>query len=241
MLVPQTWLRLLLGAGMGISGILGMNSLSQFFLMYEETKFWAILEMAVIWCVLSMLPSRPKLSPQFRAGLEAVSLGMSVAIICSPFWVNDAFFFFEPDGWLRRWTHDLPLIMRDQAIASVAVTLTSAVMMSWKWAPLRAPWFGALAIVIATFAWFIPPLCVLALLGAVALITGRISTAILCGCMLAWWIGSFYFSLQWPLVHKAILLAASGCALGLATAFLFPGEPVKPTVPIALPQSKRTS
>ncbi|WP_332876529.1 GDYXXLXY domain-containing protein [Massilia sp. S19_KUP03_FR1] len=240
-IVPQPWLRMLLGAGMGITGIVGivsMQSLYPFSSMHREWKMWAILEMSVFWCLLSSLTSRQGLSTQIRAGMEAVSLGMSAAIICSPFWVNDAFFFFEVDGWLNRWGHDLPAFMPMQAGASVGVTLSAAALLAWKWAPMRALWFVTLALILGTFAWYIPSLCVLALIGSVALITGRTSTAILCGCMLVWWMGNFYFSLQWPLVNKAMLLAASGCILALTVAFLRPFSPIKPAVPVALPHTR---
>jgi len=93
---------------------------------------------------------------------------MSVAIICAPFWVNDSFFFLELNGWVDRWAFDQPAIMFAQAGISVAVTLASGMVMAWKWPPMRSLWFAVVALVLATCAWFIPSLCVLALIGSIA-------------------------------------------------------------------------
>lgn len=182
---------------MGITGIVGMYSVDPFASMYGGTKLWAVLEVSALWCILSTLPSRAELSTEVRAGMEAVSLGMSAAIICSPFWINDPFVLFN----LSRWSAGLATTGYGQDVASVVVTSASAALIAWKWAPLRAAWFLTVALVMATLTWFIPSLCILALIGSVALITGRRSTAILSCAMLVWWIGSFYFSLQSPLIY----------------------------------------
>lgn len=236
-LVPQTWLRVLFGTAMGITGIIGMYSLEPYASFYGGTKLWVVLEVSALWCLLSTLPSRAELSTEIRAGMEAVTLGMSAAIICSPFWMEDPFFLFD----MRGWSADQSGTGYGQDVASVVVTLASAALIAWKWAPLRAAWFLTVTIVMATFAWFIPSLCVLALIGSVALITGRKSTAILCCAMLIWWIGSFYFSLQSLLIFKAMLLAASGGVLGLTVAFLCPVAPVKQAVPVLAPLPAETA
>jgi uncharacterized membrane-anchored protein len=239
-IVPQSWLRALLGAAMGVTGIFGIYGLLSNATHYEGMKLVAVLCMSLFWCLLSIMSSRADVSTQQRAGLEAASLGMSVAIICTPFWVNDKFFFFEASGWLGRWTQDLPALTLLQGAVSVAVTLTSAAFMAWKWTPMRSAWFAMLTLVLSVFAWLIPSVCVLALIGTVALISGRKSTAILCAAMLVWWMGCFYFSLQSTLIDKAVLLAASGCVVALTAAFMFPGNPVKQADPVALPKQRKT-
>lgn len=231
MLVPQTWLQVLLGAGMGISAMAGIYSSHPAEWMDGDMKLWAVLAVSILWCLLSGLPARHDMELKLRSGAEAIGLGMSAVIVCSPFWINDAFFFFKVNGWLDRWGHDLPAVVSTQAAVSVAVTLISAAFMAWKWIPCRSFWFAVFSLVLAVFAWCIPSLCVLALIGAVALVSGRKSTAILCAGMLVWWIGKFYFSLAWPLLHKAMLLGGAGGVTALTAAFLFPGSALEAARP----------
>jgi uncharacterized membrane-anchored protein len=47
--------------------------------------------------------------------------------------------------------------------------------------------------------------------------TQRWRLAAACGVAACWVIGGFYYQLQWPLAHKALLLAAMGAGIGLAT------------------------
>lgn len=234
--LPQTWLRVLLGAAIGVMGNTALRGFNPLELADESSKLYAVLTLSIFWCLLAVLPSRSSLSTQSRMGIEAVSLGMSATIVCSPFWVNDSFFFLRLDDWLERWADNLPAMIFAQAAVSVTVTLASGIFLAWKWAPLRSFWFVVVTLVIATFAWLVPSLCVLVLIGSVALVSGRKSIAVLCAVMLVWWMGCCYFSLQWLLIDKACLLAVSGAILALTTVFLFPGEPIDFAAPMTLPQ-----
>jgi uncharacterized membrane-anchored protein len=238
-LVPQTWLCVLLGVGMGSTAILSLYGIASFETVTNEVKLWSVLWVSAAWCLLSAMSSRQFVSTQLRACMEAVSLGVSVAIICAPFWTNDVSFFVLLDSFSGRGGVDFPGAVLAQGVA-VAVTLGSAVYMVSQWAPLRAPWFVVVAFVLAAFTWCMPSLCVLALVGAVSVISGRRSTAVLCAAMLIWWIGRFYFSLQFPLVEKAVLLATSGAVLALTAALLMQTHPVEHAAPAALARPRRS-
>jgi uncharacterized membrane-anchored protein len=240
-LLQQTWLCVLLGAGMAVTGIFGLHSILQPLHWYATAKLWPAMAMSAVWCGVSILPSKPSLPAQYRACLEAVSLGMGAAIVCSPFWVHDTFFFFDTGGWLNRWGPDLPYAWRAQSFLAVGVTFAAAVHVATRWPQCRSLWFATVATVLAISAWHIPSLCLLALIGAVSLVSGRRSIAVLCTAMMVWWMASFYFSLQWALVYKAILFAASGLLLASTTAFLVPANPLKKNMPFSLPGLVRTA
>jgi len=56
-IVPQTWLRVLLGAVIGSTGILGLHGVESFWLIDGGAKLGAVLAMSVCWCVFSALSS----------------------------------------------------------------------------------------------------------------------------------------------------------------------------------------
>jgi uncharacterized membrane-anchored protein len=232
--LPQTWLRVLLGAAIGVTGFFGLHGVLYSMMFLPAGKLLPVTGMAFAWCILAALSSKQSLPVRFRSSIEAVGLGMSTAIVCSPFWVNDSFFFVEVNGWLNRWSHDLPVVSLAEACTAVVITCASATYAAAKWTQLRSAWFVIVVAVVAIFSWCIPSLCVLALIGGVALISGRRSTAVLCTGMLVWWMGTLYFSLQWTLIDKALVLAAAGVVLALTTAFVSSGIPVKQAMPIML-------
>lgn len=191
--------------------------------------------MTSLWCVLCALPAlRPSLSIELRAKIEAITLGMSTTLACSPFWVNSTFFATAPEEWLNRFGYALPDYVMLLSNVSAVFTLAAAACMARKWTQLRTLWFAVIAIRVASFTWCIPSLCALTIIGAVAIVSGRKSTAILCAAMMIWWVGSFYFSLQWLLVHKATFFAVSGILSGLTAAFLIPADPTRQRIRVAL-------
>lgn len=75
---------------------------------------------------------------------------------------------------------------------------------------------GLIYAVLLLACWVVPDVGVLALIGSVALGTGRrrLLWLVLLGLLAQ--LSGFYYALQWPLAHKALLLAALGGALGVA-------------------------
>lgn len=231
--VPQAWLRSLLGAGLGIVGIVGQHEVFEHLSLVDQPKFWSAISVGAACCLISSMPSNQWMPLRFRAFFEALTPGMSAAVICSPFWINDSFFFTDVSGWLDRWSHDLPPSFLVSACTAVTITLSSAIYAARRWPVLRELWFLEVATVLGIFTWFVPASCVLALLGVQAMISGRRITALLCASMLVWWMGKLYFSLQLPLIDKAILLAGTGVLLALTTAFMAParlGKSQRPAV-----------
>ena len=217
---------------MGALGIFTVHHILPFSVTSGSQELWAMLGVSGFWCVLSAVPSWFRKMPVERqACIEALVVGMGAAVVCSPFWLAEPFMFAEIN-WPSASGKMLPNTHRILASVAVAVTLTSACYVAAKWAPLRAAWFAVLSATLMLFTWYIPSLSVLAVVAAVCLANGRRSLALLCAVMLVWWIGAFYYSLQSPLIDKAILLAASGIVLALTTVFLIPAVPrAKDVVP----------
>lgn len=75
---------------------------------------------------------------------------------------------------------------------------------------------GLVVAVLALACLVVPQVGVVALVGTVALGTGRWKLLALAGLTLLAQLSGFYYALQWPLVHKAALLAGTGAVLALA-------------------------
>lgn len=239
LVVPQAWLRTLLGAAMGVLGLYAIHRTVSPFLTDDDHKLWAMLGMSACWCLLCTLASwRPNMSVQRQAWIEALILGMGAALAGSPLWSAGLFMFGEVHS-LTGSEADYLASLNILASVAVAVTLASACYMPARWMPLRAPWFAVASAILIVFTWYVPSLSVLAVVAAVSLTSGRRSLAILCVVMLVWRIGSFYYSLRVPLIDKAMLLAASGLVLAAATAFLVPVTPRNNDAPAAAPVRTR--
>jgi uncharacterized membrane-anchored protein len=231
--VPQAWLRTLLGAAMGVLGMYTIHRTLSSFLTYGDHKLWAMLGMSTCWCLLCAMASwRRNMPVQRQAWIEALIVGMGATLVCSPFWSAGLFMFGEVHS-LTGSEADYFASLNKLASVAVAVTLASACYMPARWVPLRTAWFAVASAILIVFTWYVPSLSVLAVVAAVSLTSGRRSLAILCVVMLVWRIGSFYYSLRMPLIDKAMLLAASGLVLAATTAFLVPVTPRNNDAPAA--------
>ncbi|MGP1681687.1 MAG: GDYXXLXY domain-containing protein [Giesbergeria sp.] len=80
----------------------------------------------------------------------------------------------------------------------------------------NATLLGLVIAVLVLACLVVPQVGVVALVGTVALGTGRWKLLAFTGLTLLAQLSGFYYALQWPLVHKAVLLAGTGAALALA-------------------------
>lgn len=113
----------------------------------------------------------------------------------------------------------------------------------WRLRELPAREQALLALVPAVLLFgclVVPHIGVVALLGALALGSGRRLMAGLTLAALLAQLSGFYYALDWPLTHKAALLAGLGAALGLALWLLRApvagGQPTPPTEAAAGPR-----
>lgn len=75
---------------------------------------------------------------------------------------------------------------------------------------------GLVVLVLVLACLVVPQMGVVALVGTLALGTGRRGLLALAGLTLLALLSGFYYALQWPLAHKAALLAGTGALLSLA-------------------------
>lgn len=97
---------------------------------------------------------------------------------------------------------------------SAALVLAAAAWGARAWPALKAPLPGAVALIVAVLAWFMPTLGAVLLALVVLALAHQWRLAAACALALAWIVGAFYYQLQWSLADKALLLLAAGAALG---------------------------
>lgn len=99
-------------------------------------------------------------------------------------------------------------------LASAAGTLCSAFWAARRWPVARSPLALGLAASLAVLSGLMPPLGIAVAVGVVALVTHRWWQAAAAGLTAAWIVGALYYSLQWPLSMKALVMAGAGALLG---------------------------
>lgn len=102
-----------------------------------------------------------------------------------------------------------------QAALSALLCLAAGAWGVARWASLRSVAGGGLIAVLAGLAWFMPALGPAVFIGMVTLVTRRPLQAGAAAFAAAWIIGSFYYTLRWDLVTKALVLIAAGIVLGV--------------------------
>ena len=95
----------------------------------------------------------------------------------------------------------------------VLACLSGGVWLLRRWPGLRNVIGVGVLLVLSALCAFMPRLGLVALIGLVALVTGRRVQASAAAIAGAWVIGRFYYDLQWNLVTKAEILIAAGCIL----------------------------
>ncbi|AVP56217.1 GDYXXLXY domain-containing protein [Pulveribacter suum] len=189
-----------------------------------QPNLWLLALAWAGWCVLSVRGAPRTWAPR----ASALADGVGVALLLAPLVA-------QAQRWL--WLASVPMMgSADAADAgtarlfafhwTVAVQMALVLagglwLLAWHWrenAGVRAA-RPALALVYALAllaCWVMPHVGVAALVGSVALGTGRRRLLVLVLVLMLLQLSQFYYALQWPLTDKALLLAASGAALALA-------------------------
>lgn len=228
-LLPQVWLRVLLGAGSAFLfllmlqagrdpwGGLGFN---------RGLALIASLHLGVLAWLLMLLVQQRFLRGGAQAGHAAAleSLGLGWLLLCLAglaFSAGTAFLlaghrgvgemgeihslFYgrrAGGGFLQFW----PLV-------SSLLSLLSAAWLLRAWPALRQAWWVLAALGLAALAYFNPWLGAAQLALAVCAASGRWRLAAAAGLACAWMISAFYYQLSWPLADKALVLVAVGALL----------------------------
>lgn len=224
-MLPRAWLRVLLGAS--CAGLLLVVLVPERLLSSGHRAFavlwFALLWMLVLWLAALLLQRRA--APRLAATLESMAAGWLPLLLVVLCWLSGMSFLVggalggsivgdmaraltpQRSGWDT---------LAPQAGPVLLATLGAAWIARW-WQPLRKPLFGAVALVPLVLAWFLPCLGPALLALSVAAASRRWRAASVAALAAAWIVGGFYYQLQWPLAHKALVLVTAGAVLaGLA-------------------------
>lgn len=221
--VPRAWLRLLLGAAAGVLMVLACMPRSGFDgLTGAPTRLWLALHLLLlVW--LTAGAAQARLGPGPRAALEPLRSGwLLVALAGLAAWSgmtmlvgaslgSDIGGALAARGSRHLWQlWQLPALPLQAG--SVLLTLAAAAWVGRCWPALRQPWCVAAALVLAGLAGLMPALGGVLLGLAVSVTAARWLLAGAAALAAAWIVGASYYSLSWPLQHKALALLAGGAA-----------------------------
>lgn len=238
--VPQNWLRSLLGAMATILMILSWTSSAY----YNQTRTispwlsWLIVSLTYLLgkAVISSLEKDPEAIRGVIA-LEAMITGVGVITLCgltydsSPVFVDGD---WNMLSWLRSAYLAPPYGSRG---ISALLAATAAGWLAYHWPALRKRWLIPVALVSVSLAWFIPFMGIILLMLVACLTSGQRKMALLAFVGVFWMIGRFYYYLDLPLTHKSLLLF--GCAVTLAVVVRFGFIEEDSIHPVPIPEPKR--
>jgi len=237
-LLPQAWLRVLLGAAgssLGVMALAGIPHVEHGLFNLSYPLAWKCL--AAVWLLGQVILARLERTPQGAGkavALETVLTGMGGMILLALAYCSGPTFLLSAsltsgfDG-----SDAVYLPGRLNALLSVACALGAAGWMMHRWPALRSAAFAALGGTAVILCWLTPSLGVVLLMLAVCVSTGRRNLAMLAAAAGLWMVGALYYYLYWPLAYKALFLLGCGLALGVIARFAMPGAlvpAVEPTV-----------
>jgi len=238
-LLPQAWLRILLGAGGSTLAALALSSHGDL-LDLTISQTWRCL--VIVWLLSQGVLSNLERTP-LRAGtaatLEAILSGMGSMILLALAYCSGPTFMLSaslPHGFSDSFGTALPGKLN--AVLSVACACGGAWWMVHRWPGLRSVPFAALAGTAMLLSWLMPSMGPVLLMVAVCVITGRRNLALLGAAAALWMVGALYYYLYWPLAHKALLLLGCGLGLGAIARFAMPGI-LSPLAPATEPLPQR--
>lgn len=220
-LVPRAWVRGLVGTAIGVLIATSLSSQPGFLVVPTSWLPWQ--PVVGLWLLLYTVQQRITLqgkSAQLIAGLEAVLSGMAVAalagIACSSqttFLVTKAFTDFDlglsanmPNGVVAR-------------SLGAMLAFGAGAWLGWRWPPLRIWWQFSVAGLASLTAWFVPALGPVLLILSICLASGRYMLAALAGVCTVWLLIALYYTPEWRLASKALLLMGVGVTVGLIACF----------------------
>ena len=230
--IPQQWLRLLLGGAAALATLMALNPQRLFNGSDPgQLAFWFVLHSALlIWLGAIVAQHSDALlsrSPKAAAWLEPVSTGWLLLVLmglCTwsgmTFMVSGSF-----SNTLQRelgqsqmaWSPNSDWRLGAQAASSLLV-MAAAGLAVRAWPSLRQAGVALIVIEVALCAlsWFLPALGAALFAMAWTATSQRWRLAAVSSMAAAWIVGSFYYQLNWTLANKAALMVALGAVIGAA-------------------------
>ncbi len=227
-LLPASWMRLLLGVAMAVPmahlGHLAFeNLLSLSWYERHGGIGWALATLLLLvglgLLVVQHEAGRAAPSARHAALLEPVLTGWWVAVLAA--FAIAAGWSFAAGGALGGGfrgatpglsTTDLSLIWTSRGVSAL-LTLIAAGWLRRRWRPAGARRFTPPLLVLTALAALMPALGGILLVLALMASTRRWGLAALAGAAAVWAIGALYYEWQMPLAHKSLALVAAGAML----------------------------
>lgn len=221
MVVARAWLRLLLGAcAATLAGVLLTGN--GWLFRPGGGEIWQALHLVLLAGVGALAFMRRPLDAlraDLAVRLEPIAVGWLTATLVLLCWWSGMTFLaggmLSPGGgWMwgmwRRSAGELPA-----STVSLLLAIAGILLLARAWPTLRHPLAAGAAVLFAALAFFLPALGASLLILALAAVTHRWRLALLAILAAAWIVGSFYYALDLPLAHKALVLASVGAGAGL--------------------------
>lgn len=241
-LVSRPWLRVLAGASAAawvtLAGLpSGVHTMA-------SGRVWAALHLALLgWLLVLWAQSRVAAGgaqARWAAGLESLASGwLMTALAGLALWAGMSFLVGASLGVdaagdvARHWAERGVAPGRWPPWGSLACALAAAAWLGLHWPGVRRPWLAGVALVLVGLAWFMPSLGAAWLALAVCASSARWRPAAAAGLTAASIVGAFYYQLQWPLAHKALVMVGAGA--GLAALAWYAQRRVAPARPAEAP------
>lgn len=229
-LLPASWMRLLLGVAMAVPvahlGHLAFENLLS--LGWYERRGgigWALATLLLLvglgLLVVQREVGRQAPSARHAALLEPVLTGWWVAVLSA--FAIAAGWSFAAGGALGGGfrgatpglsTFDLSLVWTSRGVSAL-LTLSAAGWLWRRWRPAGARRFIPPLLVLTALAALMPALGGILLVLALMASTRRWGLAALAGAAAVWAIGALYYEWQMPLAHKSLALVVAGAALAV--------------------------
>lgn len=245
LLVPQRWLRALLGAMAALlAGVALMpdpeSVLASLSLMLDSERFhawspalsgWLAWDAVLAaWAGTVLMQDRAALT-RLAAWVEVVASGwlaatlVALALFSGTTLLGGAFIGGAPtvpaiavglaDAW--QWY----AVQGTSVVIGLAAACTALV----RWPSLRRPAPAALALILVALCGFMPSLGSALFALAWCATSRRWTLAIMAATAGLWIVGAFYYQLQWPLTTKALVLVLAGIATGALACVAYRAAP----------------
>lgn len=231
-LVARPWLRVLLGAT--AAALVALACAPAHTHRGHSVPVWLAWHTALALWLLALWAQQVFLAGGRRArraaGLEAVAQGWLACTLAGlAWWAGMSFGVGASLGGgvagevARHVTEAAPLPSLWPQAGSALLALVAAAWAARQWPTLRQAWLLAVVLVLLGLAWYMPTLGAVLLALAVCCTSARWRLAGAAALAAAWIVGAFYYQLQWPLAHKALLMMGAGALLGSLAWWVRPG------------------
>jgi uncharacterized membrane-anchored protein len=239
-LIPQTWLRALLGAAACVLTVQAIGP--GWDRLIPQATLFSLLGAVGLWLLMQWLPEQLSLEHDKAEALGSLSSGWILTTLAGlAAWSGMTFLAGASIAPFGGHAGDpAPPYGAFAQLASLALAAFGAIWLTRSWKALRQVWSTIAAVVMIGLAWLMPSLGAVLLILAVCAAQGRWRLAATAGVAAAWIIGAFYYQLAFPLATKAAIMVGAGALLGTLAWIALRGTAMSAHAAPAVGDSART-